>query len=78
MGIGTSIFLIAVGAILRYAVSATATGFSIHTVGLILMIVGVIGLLISLAWLASINGRRRPAAVVDPYDRPVVREPDVY
>jgi hypothetical protein len=49
MGIGTSIFLIAVGAILRYAVDFEVTGVEIHTVGLILMIVGIIGLVISLA-----------------------------
>ncbi|HEU4974514.1 MAG TPA: DUF6458 family protein [Baekduia sp.] len=48
MGIGTSIFLIALGAILRFAVSVSTSGFSIHTIGVILMIVGVIGLLISL------------------------------
>ncbi len=51
MGIGTSIFLIAIGAILRFAVSVQASGFSIHTIGVILMIVGVIGLLISLLWM---------------------------
>jgi hypothetical protein len=51
MGIGTSIFLIAVGAILRFAVSVHASGFSIHTIGVILMVVGVIGLLISLLWM---------------------------
>ena len=44
-----SIFLIAVGAILRYAVDFTITGIEIQTVGLILMIVGIIGLVISLA-----------------------------
>jgi hypothetical protein len=44
-----SIFLIAVGAILRYAVNVTVEGVEIDTVGLILMIVGVIGLVISLA-----------------------------
>jgi uncharacterized protein DUF6458 len=49
MGIGTSIFLIAVGAILRYAVDFQVTGVEIHTVGLILMIVGIMGLVISLA-----------------------------
>jgi uncharacterized protein DUF6458 len=49
MGIGTSIFLIAVGAILRYAVDFEVTGVEIQTVGLILMIVGIIGLVISLA-----------------------------
>ena len=49
MGIGTSIVLIAVGAILRYAVNVTVEGIEIQTVGLILMVVGIIGLVISLA-----------------------------
>jgi hypothetical protein len=57
-----SIFLIAVGAILRYAVTITVEGVEIDTVGLILIIVGVIGLVISLAviFLASNDGPRRP------------------
>jgi hypothetical protein len=49
MGIGTSIFLIAAGAILRYAVTASVSGVELQTVGLILMIVGIVGLVISLA-----------------------------
>jgi Zn-dependent membrane protease YugP len=49
--VGTSIFLIAVGAILRYAVTVTIEGVSLQTVGLILMIVGAIGLAISLLFL---------------------------
>jgi len=49
MGIGTSILLIAVGAILRYAVNVTVSEIELETVGLILMIVGIIGLVISLA-----------------------------
>ena len=48
MGIGTSIFLIAVGAVLKFAVNTDVSGIEIATIGLILMIVGVIGLLISL------------------------------
>ena len=47
-GLGTSLFLIAVGAILRYAVSDSLEGIDIPTIGLILMIVGIVGLLISL------------------------------
>ena len=43
MAIGTSLFLIAVGAILRYAVDATVAGLDIQTAGLILMIIGVVG-----------------------------------
>jgi hypothetical protein len=58
MGIGTSILLIAVGAILRYAVTVTVSGIELQTVGLILMIVGIIGLVISLAVLFMGNGDR--------------------
>jgi uncharacterized membrane protein len=68
MSIGTSIVLIAVGAILKFAVTASVSGISLATVGVILMIVGAIGLLISLMYLSSIRDRR--AAVVEP----VVRE----
>jgi hypothetical protein len=48
MGLGTSLFLIAAGAILRYAVTASVSGVSLATVGLILMIVGILGLVLSL------------------------------
>jgi hypothetical protein len=48
MTIGTSLFLIAIGAILKYAVTATVAGVNIHTAGLILMIVGALGLLLGL------------------------------
>ena len=48
MTIGTSLFLIAVGAILRFAVSDAIEGVDLTTIGLILMIVGVVGLLIGL------------------------------
>ncbi len=48
MGIGTSIFLIAVGAILKFAVTASVSGIELATVGVILIVVGVIGLLFSL------------------------------
>jgi hypothetical protein len=49
--VGLSLFLIAVGAILRYAVTATVEGISLTTVGLILIIVGVLGLAISLLFM---------------------------
>lgn len=58
MRIGTSLFLIALGAILRFAVRVTASGVSIHTIGLILIIVGIVGLALSLMWLAVANRRR--------------------
>ena len=51
-----SIFLIAVGAILRYAVTITISGIELQTVGLILMVVGIIGLVVSLA--VMFMGRR--------------------
>lgn len=53
MGIGVSLFLIAVGAILTWAVNYTAQGVDIHAVGAILMVVGVIGLLMSLLFWSS-------------------------
>jgi hypothetical protein len=65
--LGTSLFLIAVGAILTFAVNATLSGIDIATVGIILMVIGVVGLLISLSYWMP---RRR--AAVD--DRPVVRD----
>lgn len=76
MGIGTSIFLIAIGAILRFAVTTTVSGIEIATVGTILLVVGVIGLLISLLYMTVWADRTRAAAVVDRpvADREVVRE----
>jgi len=70
MGIGTSLFLIAVGAILYFAVNADISGLEISTIGLILMVVGIIGLLISLFFMSSV---RRGTA-----DRTVVRDREPY
>ena len=72
MGIGTSIFLIAVGAILKFAVTAHVSGIALATVGTILIIVGVIGLLISLFMLASWRDRGTAPAARDRY---VERDP---
>ena len=73
MTIGASIFLIAVGAILKYAMNATVSGIEIQTIGLILMIAGVVGLVIGLFLLAQTD-RRRPVAYDDAPPRdPVVR-----
>ena len=74
MGIGTSIFLIALGAILYFAVNADISGLEISTVGLILMIVGILGLIISLYYTSLASRRTRDA----PADRPVARERDIY
>ena len=71
MPLGTSIFLIAVGAILRYAVTASVSGIDIATVGLILMIVGVVGLVLSLLYMFAWRPRRGYARDPrDPYEPP--------
>jgi hypothetical protein len=48
MRIGASLFLIALGAILKWAVTAHVSGVNIHVVGVILMVVGILGLLFDL------------------------------
>jgi hypothetical protein len=58
MGLGTSIFLIAVGAILAFAVNATVQGLNLITVGWILMGVGALGVLLSIAFWDSWGGMR--------------------
>ena len=73
MPLGTSIFLIAVGAVLRYAVTATVSGINIHTVGTILIIVGIVGLVLSLLYMFAWSGRRAGRHRVverDPYEPP--------
>jgi hypothetical protein len=56
MGIAMSLILVAVGAIMRFAVSVTSTGFNIHAIGIILMIVGGIGFVTSLVFWSSWGG----------------------
>ena len=53
MGIGVSLILIAVGAILAFAVHVTSHGFNVHTVGIILLVVGIIGALLSIIFWSS-------------------------
>jgi len=60
MTIGGSIFLIAVGAILNFAVTATVAGIDIQTVGVILMICGGVGLVLGLILMASASRRGVP------------------
>jgi len=72
MYIGTSIFLIALGAILKYAVTASIGGFDLQTAGVILIVAGIIGLLVSIFLEMSGRNRRRRDVVVE--ERPVVRE----
>ena len=63
MGVGVSILLIAAGAILTWAVTATVSGVNIQTVGVILLVVGIVGLVISMifwsSWGGVGGGRRR-------------------
>jgi uncharacterized membrane-anchored protein len=68
MGIGIGIFLIAVGAILAFAVEADVAGISLWAVGWILMVVGLLGVIVG----AVVRGRGRDAGVVE--DRSVRRE----
>jgi len=77
MGIGFSLFLIAVGAVLAWAVTATVTGIDIRIVGAILMVIGIIGLLLSLLFWASFAPfadrapfRRRTVTVEEPHQIP--------
>jgi hypothetical protein len=69
MGIGVSLILIAVGAILTWAVNASVNGLDINTIGVILMIVGAIGLILSLMFWSTWGGvggtRRRTTYVED-------------
>jgi hypothetical protein len=63
VGIGVSLILIAVGAVLAFAVHVTTSGFNVNTVGYILLVVGAIGALISLVFWSSwggVGGARGP------------------
>jgi hypothetical protein len=69
MGIGASIFLLAVGAILTFAVEWTVQGVDLEAVGIILMIAGCIGLAVTLAMLSRSSGTR----VTEYYEDPIRR-----
>ena len=70
MGIGVSIFLLAVGAILTFALNAEVSGINLDTVGIILMVVGIIGLVMSAMFWSSWGGFSRT-------ERTVVRDREV-
>jgi hypothetical protein len=65
MGISVSILLIAVGAILTWGVTAEAEGLDVSAIGVILMIVGLLGLVISMIFWSSWGGFRRRAGYVE-------------
>ena len=69
MGIGVSVFLIAVGAILTFAIEAEVAGINIDVIGIILMIAGALGLL----WTLLIWGPRQRNSTVVEERRPVER-----
>jgi len=72
MGIGGSIFLLALGAILAFAVNAEISGIDINVVGYVLMLAGLVGLVVTIWYW---NSRRRPTVVEH---RPVVRTEPAY
>lgn len=70
MGIGVSILLLAIGAIIAFAVEVTVSGVDLAAVGWILMIVGAIGILLSLIFWSSwggVGGYRRREYREEPY-----------
>jgi hypothetical protein len=75
MRIGLSLVLLAAGAILTWAVTATVSGVNIHVVGVILMVVGALGVLLSLAFLSSARaGMHRRDVVTDSDGGQTVRD----
>ena len=75
MGISVSILLIAVGAILTWGVTAEAEGLDVNAIGVILMIVGVLGLVISMLFWSSWGGFRRRTAHVERGAAPAAAAP---
>lgn len=75
MSVGSSVLLIAVGAILRHAVTATVSGISIQTIGLILMLAGILGLVLSLLYLFARPRRAGGERIVE---RPPYEPPETY
>ena len=74
MGIGASVFLIAIGAILAFAVDLTVSGLDLSTIGVILMIAGAIGLVVTMLTFGGGGwGGRRTTVVEDDVVDPVGR-----
>jgi uncharacterized protein DUF6458 len=67
MGISVSLILVAVGAVLTWAVETQVSGIDINAVGVILMVVGIVGLLLSLVFWSSWGGwsSRRETVIHD-------------
>jgi hypothetical protein len=65
MGIGVSLLLIAVGAILIWAVDVSVSGLELKTIGVILLIVGAIGALLSVIFWSTWGGPGRRERIVE-------------
>jgi hypothetical protein len=70
MGLGVSLVLVAVGAVLAWAVHVNTSGVNLHTIGYILLVVGIVGALLSMIFWSSwagpgYLGRRRRTTYVD-------------
>jgi hypothetical protein len=78
-GLVASIIAFAVGAVLNFAVTVSPNqhGFNVHTIGIILMVVGAVGALLSIIGLVSTNFRRH-RTVIDDGRGNVVRRDDTY
>lgn len=78
MGIVVSMLMITAGAIMRFAVTAQGTGFNVHTTGMILLVIGVIGAVMSIVFWASWGGFGRGLTAQRTVMAPqtVVRAPD--
>ena len=74
MGITVSMLMITAGAVMRFAVSAQGNGFNVHTVGVILLIVGAVGAVLSIAFWARFGGFGHQTAAVVGDQTTVVRE----
>jgi hypothetical protein len=75
MGLGVGIFLLAVGAVLAFAIHVTTNGVDLHTIGYILMGIGALGIVLSLIFWSSWGGpgyvRRNGTTTTTVDDRPL-------
>ena len=78
-GLATSIVVFAAGAILRFAITVNTLqhGFNVHTIGVILMIVGVVGAVLSISAIMA-TGMGKHRTVIDDGQGNVVRREDTY
>ena len=68
MGIGVSLILIAAGAIMAWAINVSTSGFNVNTIGYILLVVGIVGVLLSMMFWSSwggFGGNRRETVIRD-------------